>query len=114
MRRRSSSSDDSVSAAPGQSIIGERIADRGPVTGGAFSPSGTLLAFGDAAAIHVLDLAGTRIERLETQPGVFDSVTFAPDGRTLAALGWDDSVTLWERSTWSAGNSVPAPSPTAT
>jgi WD40 repeat protein len=65
----------------------------GPIfRGAAFSPDGNLLAAIDGFnRIYLIDFVGRTVERIS--PGVFDpdgfvtSVTFSPDGNSLAVLG---------------------------
>jgi RNA polymerase sigma factor (sigma-70 family) len=68
----------------------------------AFSPDGKLLASGGgergkSGAVKLWDLAtGKQIASLEGHADLVVSVAFAPDARTLAAVGRDGAVELWD------------------
>ncbi|HEY6344453.1 MAG TPA: WD40 repeat domain-containing protein [Bryobacteraceae bacterium] len=83
-------------SASGKEIERETITDGGPITGAAFSPDGSMLAFGDGAEIHVWDIPkGHIFEPLAAHQDIIDTVAFAPDGR-LVSSGWDDGVIVWD------------------
>jgi WD40 repeat protein len=88
----------------GRAIPAE-LRKRGPDAVGSveFSPDAKLLAWGDNDFAVVLWNVATGQERarLEGHAGGIRSVTFSPDGRTLASAGFDwtrggVSITLWE------------------
>lgn len=70
----------------------------GPI---AWHPDGELLAIGNNAHVHVIDLDGTvhwyltGHQHSDAPSPYFRSVRFSPDGSLLASLHADDSVRLW-------------------
>jgi WD40 repeat protein len=84
-------------AATGQLI--RNFPGSGPV---GFSPDGQLLAVsnGKAFSIVLWDLAtGQERATLEKQGAWIMQLTFAPDGKTLAATGFDNTASLWDLTT---------------
>ncbi len=68
-----------------------------------FSPDGRLLAVacGGVKAALVWDLATLQLtKRVETGAGWIGSVTFSPDGKTAAISADDQTITLFDRTTW--------------
>ncbi|WP_437978623.1 pentapeptide repeat-containing protein [Sorangium sp. So ce295] len=66
----------------------------------AISPDGTLLASGHAHGIVLWDMAtGSALRRLNGHVAWVTSVTFSPDGETLASGSDDCTVRLWDVST---------------
>jgi WD40 repeat protein len=76
----------------------------------AFSPDGRTLAVGENYRggppndIKILDAATGRLSRSLPQAdvrlfGTFSSVAFSPDGKTLAAGNWNQTVPLWNLAT---------------
>ena len=65
----------------------------------AWSPGGDLLAFATGFVVHLYDAttgaAGTNFRMLESCWQV-RSVAWAPDGRTLAAVGTDGTLFVWD------------------
>jgi serine/threonine protein kinase/WD40 repeat protein len=66
----------------------------------AFSPDGTQIAIASGSApgdVWVTDIATGDVHEL-TNPGKlgFTSIAWSPDGRYLAAAGWDTSVPVWD------------------
>ena len=66
----------------------------------AFSPDGSLLLWGDVSGtVHIYDLVRAHeIRKFTGLAGYVQSLTFAPDGRSLAAGGWR-GVKVWETET---------------
>jgi RNA polymerase sigma factor (sigma-70 family) len=76
----------------------------------AFSPDGSILAagsdgvedFGDSylAAIHLWDVArGTELRRIPAHQAWVASLSFSPDGQTLASTGVESAVLFWDVAT---------------
>jgi WD40 repeat protein len=66
----------------------------------AFSPDGLLLAAGNDIWVRLVDpITGDMIRRLEGPKYGAYRVAFSPDGKTLAAVGRDQKVWLWEVAT---------------
>jgi WD40 repeat protein len=89
----------------------QRITVEGqPVTSVAFSPDGTQLAIAQAEGIvSLFEVAGgKRLRRWEDDKGDSD-LCFAPDGRTLAAVGRDDRILLWNVLTGRGSRGSPPP-----
>ena len=59
---------------------------------GLFSPNGQMLASGDSQAIHLWDVETGEI--LKTLSGGVWSVSFSPDGQTLASGSWAGTIHL--------------------
>lgn len=66
---------------------------------GALAPSGDLLATGDAeGTLRLLDVPGRReLWHRTAHPGGVWAVAYAPDGRSLATVGADQVLRVWER-----------------
>ena len=65
-----------------------------------FSPAGTLLAAGTYRVIKLWDVSTrANIATLEGHTDWVLSVSFSPDGTTLASGSWDRTVKLWDVST---------------
>ena len=73
----------------------------------AFSPDGTILAGGEArdsdfslAAIHLWDVARVReLRRIPAHQKRVRSLSFAPDGKSLASTGAESVIRLWDVAT---------------
>jgi WD40 repeat protein len=66
----------------------------------AFSPDGSRIAMASGAApgdVWVIDVATGDVREL-TNPGLlgFTSIAWSPDGRYIAAGGWDTAVPVWD------------------
>ena len=70
-------------------------------SGQAFSPDGTIFAFGDPwSGIRLLDTrTGERLNSLEGHTGYVISVAFSADGTTLASGSRDGTIRLWDVAT---------------
>jgi WD40 repeat protein len=62
----------------------------------AFSPDGSILAVGDQGGVHIWEVkSGTHLRMLDV-PGYVLGLSFAANGRSLAASGSDQKVRIWE------------------
>ncbi len=65
-----------------------------------YSPDGTRLAVAGGIGIWIYDAqTGEELDLLTGHTGDVESVSFSPDGRTLASGSWDDTVILWDVNT---------------
>jgi WD40 repeat protein len=62
----------------------------------AFSPDGSILAVGDQAGVHIWDVKSGKHLRMLDVPGYVLAVSFALNGRSLAASCSDQKVRIWE------------------
>ena len=85
-----------IGTIPGRSDLGIRAF--------AFSPSGDRLALAEAdPVVRVVDLNGLTLQELRGSDGPLDRVAFAPDGRSVAAVGWKGILLVWE---WPSGRII--------
>jgi WD40 repeat protein/regulator of protease activity HflC (stomatin/prohibitin superfamily) len=61
----------------------------------AFNPKGTLIATGGDRSVRLLTYKGDLVNELKTSGGQISDIVFSPDGKTLAALSANATVTLW-------------------
>jgi RNA polymerase sigma factor (sigma-70 family) len=89
-------------------VLFKQDSPRSPLDSLALSPDGKLLAEGNCGRVQIWDVASGQ-HLLELQGRHADeglsihnrcSLAFSPDGRTLAAGGWDDRIRVWEVATW--------------
>ncbi len=73
-----------------------------PVSGVAFSPDGLRLVTAGGNVVHVWDAVAARPALLTLSPyhppspRISKSVAYSPDGRYLAAAGWENEVHVWQ------------------
>lgn len=65
------------------------------VTSVAFAPDGKLAAASADATIKIWDSAGKDLQTLKAPEGLW-AVRFSPDGKYLAAGGWNDTIKIFE------------------
>ncbi|WP_217213381.1 helix-turn-helix domain-containing protein [Streptomyces sp. AC550_RSS872] len=68
----------------------------GSVRGVDFSPDGRTVAVSSLAAVRVWDVATGRLRHSFTGLWDLEAVAFGPDGRTVAAVGFDGRVRVWD------------------
>ena len=82
-------------------LTGHRV---GYVMSVAFSPDGTLLASGGSQDDNTILVRSTEtqeiITKLEGHDGYVSGVSFTPDGNILASASGDNTVKLWDTTTW--------------
>ena len=65
----------------------------------AFSPDGTWLAVATSIGCYIYDVCTGKSNLLDTTQGTICSLCYSPDGGTLAAGIWDNTVCLWDTHT---------------
>jgi YD repeat-containing protein len=83
-------------AATGQETLTIKGRAHAPITSVAFRPDGRWLAFATFGSVELRDTATGREVRTLGGSSNFRRVAFSPDGRTLAAAGWDGTVKVWD------------------
>jgi WD40 repeat protein len=79
----------------------------------AFAPSGNLLAYGAANALHLCEPdTGKELRQIRIPDGVV-SLAFSPDGTTVAVRGLSQLVHLWEAETGKMLRQLGDPAPAA-
>ncbi|MFO0624633.1 MAG: serine/threonine-protein kinase [Polyangiales bacterium] len=73
----------------------------GPVRGVRFTPRGTLLAVTADARLHVLEGA-LGPPRFSSPPGTARHFAVAPDERSIATVGTDRTLRVWDAGAWTA------------
>ena len=77
---------------------------KGAISVIAYSPDGSRLAIAGRIGIWLYDVgSGTEVALLTGHTHFVTSVTFSPDGRSLASGSWDGTVRQWE---WGQHSSV--------
>ena len=70
---------------------------KGSVRGVAYSPDGTRFAVPSSIGIWLYDTATHQeVALLTGHTDIVSSVSFSPDGSTVASGSWDDTVRLWD------------------
>ena len=65
-----------------------------------YSPDGTRLAGAGSIGVWIYDArTGEELNLLTGHTSSVDSVSFSPDGKTIATGSWDDTVRLWDTET---------------
>ncbi|HEX8009110.1 MAG TPA: trypsin-like peptidase domain-containing protein [Trebonia sp.] len=73
----------------------------------AFSPDGTLIAYGSGSTVAIADVADSRLIRIvRGHAGEVTSVAFSPDGSLLATAAADHTARVWDVTTGSARNAI--------
>jgi eukaryotic-like serine/threonine-protein kinase len=73
----------------------------GPVRGLTFTAQGLVVSVTADARLHVYDPDLDR-ERFASEPGLARSIAASPDGRTVAAVGVDRALRIWDATTWTS------------
>jgi WD40 repeat protein len=83
-------------------VLHQAAVPRGEVFGVAFSPDGKLVAYGGTnpgagPALNIIEAGtGNAVAQIVAPSNVVRAVAFSPDGKTLASVGFDNAVRLWD------------------
>jgi WD40 repeat protein/serine/threonine protein kinase len=88
-------------AKTGRQVLVWRAALNRPITALALSPDGREIAAASGNMVGVWSAStGRNVTTLHPGPGFVAKVRFSSDGRQLAAVSYDASVTVWDTRTW--------------
>lgn len=77
-----------------------------PPAAAAFSPDGSLVAFGDfGPGLHIVEVASGAVLQADlvspvSQSATYRELAFSPDGSQLVGSEWGGIVTVWDSATW--------------
>ncbi len=79
-------------------VVGRMDSPSSLTLGLAFAPSGRFLALGGYPGVRIFGIAsGKELRRLDAPPPISVAfLAYAPDGQTLAAIGQDGALRLWD------------------